>query len=282
MKALKIVLVVLVVLVVVALVAASFLMKDVVKKSVPVLGQKTLKVPVSLGNLDFSLFRGAIRLDDLVIGNPSGFNTDHAFKVKTIAVDWEPRSVLTKKIVIKNITVDSPDIIFEQGLSGNNFSKIMDNLKKPDEAKKEPAAEAPTDSGQGEKTKVVIDLFLIKNGTIKLSMPGMGSAAAPIPLPEVRLTDIGKESGGASPADVMTKIFDALFESLTKAVMSAGGIIGKGLGSAGSAAVEGVQTVGTAAKDTVSAAGGAAKDAVGAAGETATKAVGELKGLLGQ
>lgn len=278
MKALKIVLIVLVVLVAAALVAASFLMKDIVRKSVPVIGQKTLKVPVTLGNIDFSLFRGAIRLDDLVVGNPSGFNTDHAFKVKTILVEWEPRSVLTKRIVIKNITVDSPDIIFEQGLSGNNFGKIMDNLKKPDETKKEPAAEAPAESGKDEKTKVVIDLFLIKNGTIKLSLPGMGSAATPVPLPEVRLTDIGKESGGASPADIMTKIFSALFESLTKAVMATGDIIGKGLGSAGAAAADGVQAVGS----TVADAAGAAKDAVGAAGESAARAVGDLKGLLGK
>ena len=295
MKILKILLALVVILIVAVIVAAPFMLKHAIMKAAPVVGQKVMGVPVSLGGTEISILKGKIHLDDINIGNPEGFKTDHAFKVKSINVEWEPKSVLSKLIVIKDITIDSPDIIFEQGLSGNNFGKIVDNLNKgkPPAEKKE--AEEPKKEAAGDdesNTKVVINSFLIKGGMINLSLPGMGSAAAPVPLPEIHLTDIGKEKQGASVQEVANQVFGALFDSLKKVLASSLNLVGKGLENAGTVAVDGAQavgdtakdaakTVGDTTKDAAKAAGDTAKDAAKTVGGTAEKAVGEIKGIFG-
>ena len=90
MKAVKITLVVLVVLVVIVVVATTFFLGSIIKTGVEQAGPKVMGVPMSLANARVSLFTGRVHLDRLVIGNPKGFSTDHAFKVESIVVEWVP------------------------------------------------------------------------------------------------------------------------------------------------------------------------------------------------
>jgi hypothetical protein len=220
------------------------------------------------------LLKGQVCFRNLSIGNPEGFKTDHAFQMDSILLEFVPRSLLSKRIMIRNINIDAPDIMYEQTLSGNNFGKIMENLKNTQTEK--PAQDASR-SGQKEETKVEIDKILISAGKIHVSMPGMGSAAAPIPLPTIQLADIGKDQRGASAEEVINQVFTAIFDGITRAVLSSGDIIGKGIEgigdgaeSAGKNAVEAAQAAGDTATD-------AGKKAVGAARE----GIGAVKDLLG-
>ena len=268
MKAVKITLVVLAVLFVIAVVAVTFFLGSIIKTGVEKAGPKVMGVPMSLAHARVSLFTGRVRLDRLVIGNPKGFSTDHAFKVESFVVEWVPWSMFSKRILIRNITIDEPDIMFEQTLSGNNFNKIMDNLKSPAPAERQPPAAAGK-AWKKSETKVEIDNLVISNGRIGLSMPGMGTSAIPIPLPTLHMTDIGKDQGGASIPDVVTKVFGAIFNSVTKAVTSSAQIVGKGLENVGQGVEAGAQKAGEAATDVGKKVGGAA-----------TKATEGIKSLL--
>jgi len=268
MKIFKIALVILAVLLITVTVVITFQAQRIVKTAVTNIGPKIMGVPVKLDNVQISLLRGRVILSNLAIGNPAGFKTDHSFKLDRFLIEFVPRSLLSKRIIIRNITIDSPDIMYEQTLSGNNFGKIGENLKGAQSNKQ---AKETAKSGQTLETKIEIDKILINTGMIHVTMPGMASSAVPIPLPPVQLTDIGKDQGGASVEDVINQVFSAIFDVITKAVLASGDVIGKGVEGIGKGAVEGTQAAGEAAKDT----GKEAADA-------AAKGLGEIKGLFGK
>lgn len=270
MKAVKIIVGLLLILVIGFVVTATFFMGPLIKTAVEGFGPKVLGVPVQLARVHVSPLTGRVRFEHLVIGNPSGFKADHAFQIDKFAVELVPSSVFSKRILIRDITIDSPDIQFEQTLAGNNFSKIMDNLKSSPSPQTQPPKPQPDQSPKKSETTVVIDNFLIANGKIRVSMPGVSDVAAPIPLPSIHLTDIGKESGGTSVQDAAQKIFSAILTGVMQAVTASGNVRGKSLSDVGKSVVgDNVQQLGTTAKD-----------AGKAMGDDATKAVEGVKNLF--
>ncbi len=284
MKALKIGLWVVILLIVVVVAGVAFFLGPIIRTGVEQAGPRVLGVPVQLAKARASLLTGRVHLEGLVIGNPKGFETDHAFKVDSFQVEWAPASVLTKRVHVKSILIDSPSIMYEQTLSGNNFGALMDNLKEPEPAgeaapTKEEEEPAPADAKEG--VKVVIDTLRISNGRIGVSMPGMGSGSVPIPLPTIELTDIGKERNGASIPEVIKQVMGAIVQGVTKAVTSSGQLLGQGLKTVGQGVGAGAQQVGSAALDLGKGVGAAASDLGKGVGGAASKAASGVKNLLG-
>src|ERR1700677_323949 len=119
---------VLVLLVVVALVAVFFSLNSIVKKAVETLGPQMTKVEVRLGSADISPFSGSGKLSKLFVGNPEGFKTPFAVQMDSVKVGVQIGSVMSDTIVINEVNVQSPEITFDGGLSGNNLNKILDNV----------------------------------------------------------------------------------------------------------------------------------------------------------
>ena len=64
----------------------------------------------------------------------------------------------------------------------------------------------------------------------------MSGQALSLPLPTIHLTDIGKESNGASIKDVIAEVLKSVSNAAGQAVTGAGDLLGKGLRSTGDAA----------------------------------------------
>src|SRR5271154_396372 len=118
----------LLVLVVAAAIVAGFFLNPIMKKSVETVGPEITKTAITLDAVDLSLLTGSAKVKGLVVGNPEGYKTPQAISVGTISVSVNPFSVLSGKIVVRSVIVESPEITFEGGLSGNNLSKILDNV----------------------------------------------------------------------------------------------------------------------------------------------------------
>jgi len=217
---------------------------------------------------------GKVRLSGLVVENPEGFATDSAIKLGNLAVDMDIRSATTDKVVIHRILIDGPEITFEQPLTGkNNFMAILDNVEK---ASPQPTGEEPEEAEEPETEdtstkKVVIEEVVIRNGLIKLSTPLLKGIAAPIPLPEIRLTGIGEEGDGASIAESISMVFGAILKSSITAVSASMGAIGDGLKAVGGAATDTAKAVTGVATDTAMAATDAAADTAKAVTGAATE-----------
>ncbi len=271
-------------LVVLVVLAVVFLLGPMIKTGVTQAGPRLLGVPVGLQRAQVSVLKGQLRLEGLAIGNPKGFDTSNLVTVSRIAVDWAPASVLTRRIHVRDVTVEAPQITYEQTLGGNNISALLKALQGPAPAEAAPEPESKEQAppaGASSGPKVVIDSVRVSGGQVRLSLPGMGSAALPIPLPPVHLTDIGKEKDGASIAEVLTEVFQAILKSVTQAASGAGQLLGQGLGAAGRGLGQAAGGAGDAAGKAVEGVGDAAGKVVGGAGDAAGQAVKGIKGLLG-
>jgi uncharacterized protein involved in outer membrane biogenesis len=233
-----------VVVLVVLVVALTLFLGQIVKGAVNTVGPKALGVPISVGSVNAGLLSGRFGLNDLVIGNPEGFKTPEAIRVKKVAVGVKMGSLLSKVIVIDRIYVDKPEITYELRLNGSNIGAIQAGL-----GASKPAAEPSKPAAEGKKAQ--INDVLIENGAIHLSTVGMAGHSATIPLPAIHLTDIGKESGGATWTEALSKVFDALGGAVTGAASG----LGKGAKAVGDGAVETGKAIGDGAAKAVESVG---------------------------
>jgi len=220
-KLLKIAVIAVPVLIIVVLLVIFSSLNRIVKAGVETMGPKVTGTGVTLDKVGISPFSGQGALGGLRIGNPEGFNTPNAFELGKVSVSIDPRSLRSDTIVIREILIDAPEITFEGDLSGSNISRIRKNIesfssKRPPAAEAEPAPEKPAKAGK----KVQIDRFTFKNGKVELAATLVKGEMISAPLPDIELTDIGKESGGATLAEAINQVFPAIYKAITEAVMS--------------------------------------------------------------
>ena len=209
------------VLAIVAVVAAAFIYlsmnySSIVKAGVESQGPKFTKTEVALGGVGVSPFSGEISINDFLVGNPKGFKTSHAFKVSTVKVAVDLGSLTGETIHINEIVIDAPDIIYELGGGGSNLQTIQKNVTQASGGGKGKAAK----DGGGEGPKVIIDNLYIRNVKAALSAGMLGGKTVPVPVPDIHLKDIGKDSKdgkGASLGEASAKVMDELTGSITKA-----------------------------------------------------------------
>ena len=75
----------------------------IVKKAVSTAVPPITGTAASVENVDISLFKGHVGIEGLKIGNPKGFAEENVFELGSIMVDFDVKSVLTNKIIIKQI-----------------------------------------------------------------------------------------------------------------------------------------------------------------------------------
>ncbi len=221
-KVLALTAIVVVALLVAGILAGLFFVNSLVKTGVETVGPKIAKVDMKLDGASISLFSGEGSLKGLVVGNPEGYKTPSAIQVGQVSVAIQPGSLLSDKVVVRRVSVESPEITFEGSLSGNNLSKIMENVQAFTATQ---SASAKT--GEPKSKKIQVDDFQITGGQINLSMTLLGGKAVRVPLPDIRLQNLGQGGDGITPGDLMEKVFKAVLEGTTKAVSGALGDVGK-------------------------------------------------------
>jgi hypothetical protein len=216
-----------VVLLIAALVAVFFSLNSIVKKGVETLGPQMTKVEVRLGSADISPLSGSGRLKKLFVGNPEGYKTPSAIQIGSVKVSVKIGSVLSDTIVVDEINIQAPEITLEGTLTGNNLSKILDNLNAVAGTEK-PKTEAP--AKKSEKKFIVKDIQI--NGgkvNVSLNMPVLGGKSLTVPLPPVHLQDIGKAENGVTSAQLVTAVMKSLLAATTEAATKAIADLGSGL-----------------------------------------------------
>jgi uncharacterized protein involved in outer membrane biogenesis len=273
-------------LIVVLGVVAMFFMGAVIKTGVEKAGPSVLGVPVRLDSARFYPLRGKIALGGLLIGNPEGYKAPSAFELGNFRAEVSVGSLFTDTIVVKEIVIEGPVITFEGSLKGSNIGALMKGIEERTGGKK-PRDEKPVKTAKTDKPakKVIIDSFVFRGGKVNLSAGLMGGKAVPLPLPPITLSGIGREKGGASPAEAVTQIMGAVMRAVMGVVMQSAELLGKGAEALGGAALGSagavLQGAGVAGDGLLKGAqqagklGGEAGAAAGALGESAGALVGE-------
>jgi hypothetical protein len=186
-----------------------------IKTAVEEAGTRVTQVKVSLKEADAgNVTQGALALRGLVVGNPSGFKTDSAFQLGEISVKVDPATVTSDTIVVKEVIIAAPKITYEFGTGGSNIGTIQKNVEKLAGGGK--GGEAPAEGGA--KKKVIIENLYVRDGRVDVSADFLQGQKTGTPLPTIHLKDIGKSSGGATPAQIAEQVIAAISKSATGAV----------------------------------------------------------------
>lgn len=187
-KILYIILAAVVLLVIVVVVAVALFAGSAVRIGVETAGTKALSVPVALGDADLSILRGKLRLQNLVIDNPPGYQHEKLLEMKDGRVAVDIRSLLTDTVNIKEIKLDGINLVLEQkDLTRNNLSEIIKAIPKG-----EPK---PGQPGEKPAKTLRINNLEITNVTVKaklLPVPGKADTVT-LKLDPITMTDLGSD-----------------------------------------------------------------------------------------
>lgn len=243
----------------VLLLLLQYALGPIVKTAAEQVGPKVLGTRVDVTNAHLRVLSGLVRMEGIVVGPPEGFDAN-VFEMQNFRVDLDTASLLggaDEPIVVRDITVEGPFVTYElKGLS-DNLHKLLSNLGADEE---KPEKEKPEEKAPGRK--VVIEHFLFKDAKVRVAV--VGGKGAVVPLPDIELTDIGKESGGATALDATGQILRQITVGTLAAVKDV------------------LVDLGGVAVDAAGAVAGAAADAIGGAADKAASAVtGAIGSLFG-
>ena len=214
----------LVVLVVVGIIIAGTFLGDIVKRGVETVGPKITQVSVKLDEVQLSLWTGSAEVKGLVVGNPDGYQTPQAISASLIAVGVNPLSVLSDKIVVRSLHMESPEITFEGGLGGNNLSKIMDNVNAAAKNAAQTGGTVSTNATTQAKPakKFEVDDLLITGAKVHVNLTDPVEREMTLSLPPIHLTDLGQNADGITAAELTRSVLDVIVTATVKAVSEAG------------------------------------------------------------
>ena len=258
---------VLVVVIVAALFLAMAGLDDLVKAAVEKGGSEATQVKVTLAKAEVKLTDGKASLSGLVVGNPEGFKTDNAFELGAISVLIDPATVTDDVVIIKEVVITNPKVTYELGAGGSNIDAIKSNVERLAGGGGGGSASSTSDDGP----KVIIEHLYVRGGVVSVSATALGGKTMSSPLPEIHLTDIGKDKGGADAGEVASKIMAALTSKV-------GGFVGN---LDISSVFKGVANVPDSLKGMAGGAMEKAGDAAKGAGDAVKDAGGALKKLFG-
>jgi hypothetical protein len=216
------------VLIIGAVVVVGLFLDKIVKKGVETVGPKIVQVPVSVDTINLALMTGSAKVRGLVVGNPEGCKSTNAITVGVVAVAVDPLTVFSDKIVVRSIEVRQPEITFEGGLSGNNLSKILDNVNSTAKNGGPPSTNKTAAASSKPAKKIEVDDLLITGAKIHVILTQLGGKEMNLTLPDIHLVDLGKDGDGITPTDLTRRVLSAITTGTIKAVANAGTQITQG------------------------------------------------------
>ncbi len=214
----------LLILVVLLCVGAYYYAGDIIKKAVETYVPEVTKTTAKLDDVDISLLKGEISLTGLEIGNPKGFKSSDIFSVKKIAVSFEPKSVLTDKIIINQILIDGTHVAaeatYQNGTVTSNLTTLKNNVdsfvksSNKTTTTQQQAKKEETPQQKASNKAVVIKDLQINNSSLTL---GFLNQTMDIPLPNMQQKNIGQKDKKTTIKDVAVMIFDMISVESIKA-----------------------------------------------------------------
>ena len=192
----------------------------IITEAVNAYGPDITKTEVRLGGADISIFSAEATLRDFYLGNPKGFESPKAMSVGSIHVNVDESTLAKDTIIIDRIQVMAPEIVYENLGGRDNFRAILNNVRKSAKMADKPAGgEKPEKQSDGKK--LLIRNLIIQDGMVNLSVAALGEEeSVSAALPDIHMTDLGKEKGGASPEEVFEKVLAILYEQITSSAVT--------------------------------------------------------------
>lgn len=177
-------------------------------------GPQITGVTVKLAGVKLEPTEGTVVLSGLELGNPESFKTPHALVVEQLQIKLDVASLTRDVVHIQRITVLQPQVTYEHASGGSNLDVIQRNVEAY--IASHGASSQTSDAPQ---KKIIIDQFSMLGAKADVSAEVLQGKTMTVPLPDVRINDIGKKEGGVTPAEASAKIAAGIQQTVKSAVM---------------------------------------------------------------
>lgn len=206
-------------LLLVLVIVAGFFIGPIIKAGVETFGPKIMRVPVSVESVTVSLPGGLAGISGLKVGNPEGYSASGALSLGHAAVSLDVMSVFSEKIHLRSVLVDSLEVTYDGGLTGeSNLSAIMNNVNASAGKTTGTSAQDKKEAPGKPAAKIQLDDLLIKGVKVHVNLRGLSSKTMTMSLPDIHLTGLGKDSGGLTPEDLVKTVLGQVTGSTLEAV----------------------------------------------------------------
>jgi uncharacterized protein involved in outer membrane biogenesis len=203
-------------LIVVTLIVIGVNLGRIVKEGIEVYGPKMTQTSVTVDKVTLSILTGSAKVTSLNVGNPQGYKSPEAIAVGTIAVGVDPTSLMSDKIVIRSIKLESPEVTFEGGLAGNNLSQILDNINST--GKSSGTLSTNVAAQPKSEKKFEVDDLLISGAKAEVILTDPVQRQMSVTLPDIHLTDLGKGGDGITATDLSQRVLNAILTATIETV----------------------------------------------------------------
>lgn len=180
---------------------------SIVASAIENYGSQATGTSVTVGGVDLSLRDGTAELHGLTIGNPQGYDSPYALKLKTIRIGLDISSVTSDVIVMNEAVIDGMSVNAEIHGRQSNLSQISDNLQQfigPSQ----PQPQQPA----GNK-KFILRMARFTNGEATVILDA-ANAKRRIDIPDISVHDIGVQSGGVDAAELAKQLLRPVIERI--------------------------------------------------------------------
>lgn len=178
----------------------------IVKSGIEENGSKLLRTEVNIDNVDISLFNGSGSIEGFTVANPDKFSNKNAISIQEASIKVDLGTLLSDEIVIKDITVKSPQLYFEQRGFGANLKTLNDNMNLSYESSSE--------------TRLIIEHLLIENGQVTVSTDIERERTASAQIASFELNGIGKDGSNTVQQSVKEIMEPLLERAIAEAIKS--------------------------------------------------------------
>jgi uncharacterized protein involved in outer membrane biogenesis len=193
-----------------------FSLNTLLKKAVETVGPRITKTTVILSSANLSPFSGSGTLNGFLVGNPEGFKGPFALKLGRVEVNVNKETLLADTIVVNSILIRNPEILLEGTLTGNNLSKLLKNIES-NTASSPSKEKKGTPESKSSSKKFIVKEVVISGTKLHLAASALGqNVEQTLPLPEIRLHNLGSGGSGISASDVTQQILTPLINEAIK------------------------------------------------------------------
>ncbi|HKI61996.1 MAG TPA: hypothetical protein VKA31_06860 [Mariprofundaceae bacterium] len=192
---------------------------SIVKDAIQTYGSQATKTTVSVDSVKITLKSGEGAIAGLNVGNAKGFTDPNIFQLGLISTKIDTSTVTENPVVIDELVIRDPAVFYEINSAGlSNIDALKKNLGLS--GKQGSTAEEKEESG--EAVKMIIRKLVVEGGKAKVLIAALGGKEQTVTLPAIRLTDIGKKSGGATAMEVAQILSNAMLKNVKGSVAKIG------------------------------------------------------------
>ncbi len=167
-KGLKVLSIVLAALILLLVLLVLFWLGPMAKALVERIGPKVLGTPVTIEHLSINPLKGNIDLRGFQIGSHEGFSRTNTWELADFHVAIDMRSLFSDTLVIHEIQIDGPHLVYEQNQATDNISEFIRNIQAFADTDPNQPKPPKEDSGKPPK-KVVIERLEINDLKVHLA-----------------------------------------------------------------------------------------------------------------